>query len=124
MNLANQRDQAAVEEERVSLPPKLNLLATLRRFARKRARSPGGSKSWASGSIEELYRWLLQLGEQDGRPRQSHETPLEYQRVMADRHPEKEPLIAQVTDAFERSRYGNEVIGREELRQLATIREE
>lgn len=124
LKLTSRHDEASVEEERESLQPKLSLLATLRRLARRRSRSSRGRKTWAAGSIEELYQWLLQMGEQLGRPRQSHETPLEYRRVMADRCLEKELLIAQVTDAFERSRYGNEVIEQEELIRLAAARGE
>lgn len=123
ISLTNQRDDGAFEEERESLQPKLNLLATLRRFVRRRSRSLAGRKRWAEGSIEELYLWLLKMGEQVGRPRRCHETPLEYQRVMAERCPEKERVIAQVTDAFERSKYGSETISKDELSRLAAARE-
>ncbi len=123
ISLTNQRDDGTFEEERESLHPKLNLLATLRRFASRRPRSLAGRKRWLVGSIEELYLWLLRMGVQVGRPRQSHETPLEYQRVMADRCPERALAIAQVTDAFERSRYGNETISQDELSRLAAARE-
>lgn len=74
-------------------------------------------------NVRELYRGLLWVGAESGRPRATAETPFEYQsRIM--RAVEREPALgdglADLTDAYVQERYGHVTVDRE--RGMALVR--
>ena len=65
-----------------------------------------------------IYFGLLSLGEKRGYPRQTSETPHEYQRTLEGLFPSR--LVRAATEAFTRACYGHHPASRDEINEMRT----
>lgn len=74
-------------------------------------------------SVRELYRGLLWVGAESGRPKATAETPFEYRNTLKraiEREPALREGLADLTDAYVEERYGHVMVDRE--RGMALVR--
>jgi hypothetical protein len=118
------RQMRALTEERTMLDAREILGGQLRRFfsafRRQRAEDAPLTDDLSEGSVRRTYRDTLALAVSTGRARRPAETPREYQRRLASDDPLRPgtaappPVagaMAELTDAYERARYGKPASG-------------
>ena len=122
------RQMRAFTEERTMLDAREILGGQLRRFfgafRRQRGEDASLTDDLAEGSVRRAYRDTLALAVSAGRTRRPAETPREYQRRLASDDPLRPgaaappPVagaMAELTDAYERARYGQPASGADGL---------
>ncbi|MEM7131398.1 MAG: DUF4129 domain-containing protein [Chloroflexota bacterium] len=74
-------------------------------------------------SVENMYANLTRIARQRGYPRQPNQPPDQYLPVLMDAFPNQREGLHQLTHAYMRVHYGEQVIGGQELKRLRTTYE-
>ena len=87
-----------------------------------RRRAKPGHESPQTASIRRLYADMLRWGAKSGFPRESSQTPFEYQETLCLAFPGHEPVVRSITESYVRAKYGAQPPTEAELHQLRESR--